>query len=348
MSAVKRFVTLDDVASAAGVSRATVSRVINETKFVEPQVADRVRVAIKQLGYVPNHAARALSTRRTDMVALVATEPQARFFHDPFFADIVQGVSKELGDVDMRMLMALIQTPEELGRFQNYLLGRPVDGVLVISEHTALQIAPSMATAGIPIVLGGRPMDGAWSDIAHVDHDNRRGARLAAEHLIHRGSRKIATIAGPPDMSAGIDRLHGFRDAFPGPVAPELVATGDFSAAGGASAMEKLLDQAPDLDAVFAASDLMALGAMQTLRRLGKRVPDDVAVVGFDDIELGATAETPLTTIRQETVTQGRMMVRLLLRLLGRTPDLGTAGRATLPPGPSMMLPVTLVTRASA
>ncbi|MEO7586657.1 MAG: substrate-binding domain-containing protein [Arachnia sp.] len=121
-----------------------------------------------------------------------------------------------------------------------------------------------------------------------------------------------------------------------------------FSAAGGASAMEKLLAQAPDVDAVFIASDLMALGAMQTLRRLGKRVPDDVAIVGFDDIELGANASTPLTTIRQETGMQGRMLVRLLIRLLGRTPDLGKAARASLPPGPSMRLPVSLVTRASA
>lgn len=348
MNEGRKSVTLNDVASSAGVSRATVSRVVNDTKFVEPPVAARVRAAIQQLGYVPNHAARSLSTSRTDMIALVATEPEARFFHDPFFADIVQGVSQELGDVDMRMLMALIQTPEELGRFQNYLLGRPVDGVLVISEHTALQTAPSMATANMPIVLGGRPLGAMSLDIAHVDNDNRLGARIAVEHLIKRGARRIATIAGPQDMSAGIDRLSGFRDAFPDGVGSELISHGDFSVAGGGMAMEKLLAQAPDLDAVFAASDLMALGAMQTLSRLGKRIPDDVAIVGFDDIELGAGAPTPLTTIRQETVTQGRMMVRLLLRLLGRTADLGKTARASLPPGPSMRLPVTLVKRASA
>lgn len=348
MSAGKRSVTLDDVASTAGVSRATVSRVVNDTKFVEPPVADRVRAAIRQLGYVPNHAARSLSTRRTDMVALVATEPQARFFRDPFFADIVQGVSQELGDVDMRMLMALIQTPDELERFQNYLLGRPVDGVLVISEHTTLQIAPSLARRDMPIVLGGRPMDPTSSDIMHVDNDNRAGARMAAEHLIGRGAQKVTTIAGPLDMSAGTDRLAGFRDAFPHAVPPERIVTSDFSLTGGAAAMEKLLAHVPDLDAVFVASDLMALGAMQTLRRVGKRVPQDVAVIGFDDIELGASAPTPLTTIRQETVTQGRMMVRLLLRMLDRTADLGKVARASLPAGPSMVLPVTLVKRASA
>lgn len=127
--------TLTDVAKLAGVSRATVSRVVNESKHVEPEVAQRVRKAVQELGYVPNHAARSLITQQTDMVALIAGEPNARFFHDPFFEGISRGAAQELGEVDMRLLMLMIQTPDDLARVQRYLLGRPVDGVLVISEH---------------------------------------------------------------------------------------------------------------------------------------------------------------------------------------------------------------------
>jgi len=348
MSEARRSVTLDDVASHAGVSRATVSRVINSSKFVEPSMAERVRVTAKKMGYVPNQAARSLTTRRNDMVALVVTEPSHRFFHDPFFADIARGVSQELADVDMRMLMAMIETPEELHRFQHYLLGRSVDGVLAISEHSALQMAGTLTATGVPMVLGGRPMNGALPTIAHVDNDNRSGALLATRHLQGRGATRIATIAGPQDMSAGIDRLDGFRDAFELPVSPERIVVSDFTMGGGVAAMETLLARVPDVDAVFAASDLMALGAMQVLRRMDKRVPDDVAIVGFDDIDLSAHATIPLTTVRQETVSQGRLMVRLLLRLLGREADLGKAARTSLPLTNSVVLPVSLVKRDSA
>lgn len=344
----RRSVTLDDVASDAGVSRATVSRVINSSKFVEPAMAERVRAAVQKLDYVPNQAARSLTTRRSDMVALVVTEPSHRFFHDPFFADIARGVSQELADVDMRMLMAMIETPQELARFQHYLLGRSVDGVLAISEHTALQIVTTLSAAGLPMVLGGRPMNGDLPTIACVDNDNRAGAKMAADHLRGRGAKKIATIAGPQDMSAGIDRLAGFRDAFEHPVPPECVVVSDFTLAGGADAMEKLLTRVPDVDAVFAASDLMALGAMQVLKRLDKNIPEDVAIIGFDDIDMAAQATTPMTTIRQDTVNQGRLMVRLLLRRLGREADLGKAARTSLPATDSIILPVRLVRRHSA
>ncbi|MGO1384790.1 MAG: LacI family DNA-binding transcriptional regulator [Arachnia sp.] len=340
--------TLVDVASLAGVSRATVSRVINASKFVEPQVAERVRTAITQTGYVPNHAARSLSTRRTDMVALIASEPHLRFFHDPFFADIVHGVAQELAEVDMRMIMSMIQSPDEMMGVQQYLMGRPVDGVLAVSEHTALQITPQLATARIPLVIGGRPLHSSPLSIAYVDNDNFAGARMATDFLLERGAKTVTTIAGPSDMNGGIDRLAGFRSAFPAPVAKERIAFSSFTVAGGADAMERLLNDVPDLDAVFAASDLIALGAMQTLRRAGKRVPEDVAIVGFDDIELACEASPPLTTIRQDSVMQGRMMVRLLLRALDRTADLSKAARASLPEENFVVLPVTLVQRASA
>lgn len=348
MARAKKAPTLTDVAELAGVSRATVSRVVNSSKRVEPDVAQRVRAAIQELGYVPNQAARSLITQRTDMVALIAGEPNARFFHDPFFEGIARGAAQELGEVDMRLMMLMIQSSEDLDRVQRYLLGRPVDGVLVVSEHGANQIAEQVAAAQIPVVLGGRPTDPEHSDLAYVDNENVRGARLAAGVLLERGCRKVATITGPQDMTAGIDRLEGFTAGLGRPLPPECVAVGDFTVAGGVDAMERLLARTPDLDGVFAASDLMALGAMQVLRREGRRIPAEVAVVGFDDIDLAASSVPPLTTVRQDPVAQGRMMVRLLLQLLGRTGDLSRAARASLPGASHVVLPVRLVRRESA
>lgn len=348
MTRLKRAATLTDVAELSGVSRATVSRVVNSSKRVDPEVAARVRVAIQELGYVPNSAARSLITRRTDMVALIAGEPDARFFHDPFFEGIARGAAQELGEVDMRLMMLMIQTAEDLDRVQRYLLGRPVDGVLVISEHGANQIAEQVATAQIPVVLGGRPTEPQNSTLAYVDNENEEGARLAAEVLLQRGCRNVGMIAGPQDMTAGIDRLKGFTSALGGSLPPERLAIGDFTVASGVAGMERLLARAPDLDGVFAASDLMALGAMQVLRREGRRIPRDVAVVGFDDIDLAASSVPPLTTIRQDPVAQGRMMVRLLLQELGRTADLSRAARLSLPGSGSVVLPVRLIRRESA
>lgn len=340
-------VTLDDVAQAAGVSRATVSRVVNGSHPVRADLAKAVRVAIDDLGYVPNLVARSLMTRRTDMVALVAGEPDVRVFADPYFAGIVRGISEVLADADLRLVLSMLHRSTDVGLVESYLLGGHVDGVLVISEHAALSIVERLAASGIPVVLGGRP-SGTVAGLPYVDLDNASGARMAAQHLLQRGCRRIATIAGPRDMSAGIDRLAGFRDGLGAQFSPQLVARGDFTVAGGVAAAEQLLATDPAIDGIFAASDLMALGAQQVMRREGRRVPDDVALVGFDDIDLGRTANPPLTTIRQDPVLQGRMMVQLLLQVLGRSEDLPKASRHALAGKTSVVLPVQLIVRASA
>ena len=342
-----RRVTLDDVARAAGVSRATVSRVINSSKPVAPEVAHAVRQALDDLGYVPNLMARSLMTRRSDMVALVSAEPDVRIFNDPFFAGITRGVSLELSDADLRLILLMIQRPADAERIEEYLLSGHADGVLVISEHASQKLVGRLATAGIPVVVGGRPADSSLA-LPFVDNDNVVGARLAVEHLGRRGCRRIATVAGPTDMTAGVDRLQGFVEGLGGRVAPELIVRGDFTVASGVAATEQLLATDPTIDAIFAASDLMALGALQVLRREGRRVPEDVAVVGFDDIDLARVSTPPLTTVRQDTVAQGQMMVRLLLQLLGRTNDLPRATRRLTAGKTSILLPVELVLRASA
>jgi DNA-binding LacI/PurR family transcriptional regulator len=338
--------TLEAVAKEAGVSRATVSRVVNGSPSVDPAMAKRVRAAVEKLHYVPNQAARSLMTMRTNTVALVAAESDDRVFGDPFFSSIIRGVSQGLSGSGWQLTLVMAKGDAEVEDATRYLLGGHVDGALLISEHGGHQLAATLADAGIPVVIGGRPMDPSVR-APYVDHNNLGGAQIAARHLQGLGRRRIATITGPLDMSAGVDRLVGFERGLGEAFDPALVENGRFTSASGAEAMTRLLERAPDLDAVFAASDLMALGALQALSRAGRRVPEDVAVVGYDDIALASESSPPLTTVRQGTQEQGRRMARLILQEIRRRadPDAADAGAAT-PEG--IILPVELVVRESA
>ncbi len=340
--------SLEQVGALAGVSRATVSRVVNGSTTVAADLRKQVERAIVELGYQPNQAARTLVTRRTDTFALVASEPDSRVFGDPFFSGIVRGVMLEMGAAELQVVVMMAQSPKDLNRVERYLRSGAVDGVLLISEHwTSDPLPAAILAAGIPLVIGGRPMDPEMG-VPYVDNDNFDGGRLAAEHLRAAGRTVIGTLAGPQDMCAGVDRLAGFKLGLDAAFDPALVEFADFTQEGGEAAAERLLGRTPDLDGLFAASDLMALGALKALRRAGRRVPADVSLVGFDDIEVARSAEPPLTTVRQSTVLQGRTMARLLLARI----------RPELPPGDDsipdvhsidrIVLPVELVIRESA
>ncbi|MET9116914.1 LacI family DNA-binding transcriptional regulator [Streptomyces longwoodensis] len=359
--------TLEAVAARAGVSRATVSRVVNGGDGVREPLVERVRRAVEELGYVPNQAARSLVTRRHDAVAVVIAEPEARVFADPFFALQLRGISKELTAHDNQLVLLLTEGRDDHARVARYLAGGHVDGALVFSLHLDDPLPGLIQGAGVPTVFGGRP---GWSDgrvaatgpTVYVDSDNRGGARDAVRHLASLGRTRIAHITGPLDQTSAADRLDGYRDVM-GDADPELVAESDFTPAGGERAMRALLDRRPDLDALFAANDLTAAGALRVLRERGLRVPEDVAVVGFDDmLPVAEQTDPPLTTVRQDIEEMGRLMARLLLRRLDR-PGGGTGPRATdeggpggtsmTPDGPDdaaagVVLPTTLVRRASA
>ncbi|MDC7339698.1 LacI family DNA-binding transcriptional regulator [Streptomyces lydicus] len=312
--------TLEAVAALAGVSRATVSRVVNGGRGVREPVQERVRQAVHELGYVPNSAARTLVTRRTGAVAVIIAEPETRVFTDPFFGRQLRGISRELAAADTQLLLMFVEHRADYDRIGRYLSGGHVDGALMFSLHRDDPLPAMADRAGLPTVYGGRP-GWAGADRAprplYVDTDNRDGARQAVRHLLGRGRRRIAVITGPLDQTSALDRLDGYREALGVPAAdPRLLADGGFTASGGERAMARLLDSAPDLDAVFACSDLMASGALRTLRARGRRVPDEVAVVGYDDLEPAAWADPPLTTVRQDVEEMGRLMARLLLRLL--------------------------------
>lgn len=309
--------TIETVAARAGVGRGTASRVVNGSPQVSPAARAAVLKAIDELGYVPNRAARNLVTRRTDCVALVISEPGERLFTEPYFAGIVRGISSAMAQTQLQLWLSMVSSSAERERAGRFLTREHVDGVLMLSQHADDPLPAQVRASGLPLVLCGQPLAGPGNrpevgDIPFVDADNATGGRQAAQYLLDQGRRRIACIAGPQDMSAGVARLQGVRQV----IDADLVAYGDFSEESGAKAMAALLDEDPELDAVFAASDPMAFGAMRVLKAAGRRIPEDVAVIGFDGSPGGRHSDPPLTSVFQPTEEMGREMTRLLLAQL--------------------------------
>ncbi|WP_370949535.1 LacI family DNA-binding transcriptional regulator [Amycolatopsis sp. cg5] len=331
--------TLEDVAAFAGVSRSTASRALNDDAYVSAAAREKVQAAARDLGYSPNQAARSLVTRRTGAVAVVLSEPEARLLDDPYRTAVMRAGYRELADIDRQMVLIFSDTREDLSRTVRFLEGGHVDGVLVFAPHRADPLPKALRLLRIPVVFGGQAA-GIKRGVHVVDFDNEGGARLAVEHLIAAGRTRIATIAGPQDQSAAIDRLSGWRktllDAGLDPA--DLSEEADFTLSGGAHAMTALLARRPDLDAVFVASDMMAVGALRTLHAAGRRIPAEVAVVSFDDnATLAPAMEPPLTSVHQDPREQVHAMVETLLQLLD-DPDVKPAQR---------ILPVSLTVRSS-
>ena len=328
--------TLEMVAAESGVSRSTVSRVVNGSPKVRPEVVEAVNAAIERLNYVPNRAARSLASRQTYAIALLVPERVKTFFNDPFFASVVQGITAGMEDSDY-ILNLLVSSSDPTRKTRRYLRGGNVDGALVVSHHTADTDLADLCDI-MPVVFGGRPALADLASCHFVDIDNVQGARTAVDHLISIGRRRIATVTGPEDMRAGVDRRTGWADGLAAAGLPaEALAVGDFTEAGGAAATRALLASHPEIDAVFVANDLMARGVVRVLLESGRTVPDDVAVVGYDDSPAATAVRPELTTIAQPSELMGRRMAELLLALLrGEEPE------------PPELLPTTLVRRDTA
>lgn len=307
--------TIRDVARVAGVSHGTVSRVLNGGHWVSPDARTAVEAAILSTGYTANHAARSLATGKSGSLAFLLTEPQHLLFSDPTFALLLRGATEALAERSMTLVLLIADTVQEQANVERYVRAGHVDGVLLVSSHESDSLLTSLVRAGVPVVCTGIPL-GEADTVPNVSVDEVGSARLMARYLLDRGHRRIALITGPDDTPGGRFRLAGFREELGERFDPELVEQDSYERASGDAAMTRLLERAPDIDAVFAASDIMAVGAIDALRRAGKRVPEDVAVAGFDDSGLAATQTPALTTVRQPWAQISSTMVDMVLDII--------------------------------
>ncbi|MEU8578785.1 LacI family DNA-binding transcriptional regulator [Streptomyces asoensis] len=306
--------TIKTVAARAGVGRTTVSRVVNGSELVSDKAKAAVLAAIAELNYVPNSVARGLVTNRTNSVALVIPESESRLGSEPYFSAVIRGVSTGLAKTRTQLQLVLVRDQAERDQLTESVAERRVDGVLLVSVHEHDPLPGLLEDMGLPTVLAGRRSRA--ESLSHVHSDNAGGAATAVAHLLARGRRTIATITGPLDMDVSRSRLQGWRAALEEAgheTGEHLVASGDFTEEGGQAAIRSLLAQVPTLDAVFVASDVMAAGALVELRRQGRRVPDDVAVVGFDDSIIARHTNPSLTSVRQPVEEIGTTIARILL-----------------------------------
>jgi DNA-binding LacI/PurR family transcriptional regulator len=331
----RRQPTLDEVAELAGVSRSVASRALNNAPHVSRAKREAVEQAVRRLGYVPNPTARALATRQTGAAALVVSGEDPSIFADPFFAQVIVGASAALEEADLYLMLCLAASDRGRKRVEELLRSKGADGVMLMALRENDPLARMAEDAAMPVVFGGRPVGAAprW----FVDVDNVGGAREATEYLISRGRTRVATICGRLDTEVGRARYRGYRDAMlAAGLDPFPPQEGDFTERSGAAAMAALLAEHPGVDGVFAANDNMGAGALRTLRGAGRTVPDDVAVVGFDDLTVAEVADPPLTTVHQPIQAVGREMARMLVALVN--------GEDPTP----LILPTRLVIRSSA
>lgn len=333
---MKTNLTLEDIGRLAGVSRSTVSRVINEHQNVRPDVRQRVLDAIERTGYTPNAAARSLVSGRTGLVGLVIPSRVHSLFEDPYFGQLIKGISAECNATHSSLTLFLLQTEsEEAALYPRVANPGFLDGLILTATRMQDPLLARLAVGELPVVVVGRPdIDG----ISFVDVDNHAGARRMAEYMCGRGYRRFGLVGAPTDTTAGLDRLNGFLEGLTSCgvlLDPNLRADGDFSEMSGYEATHRILQHRPD--AIFAASDTMALGALRALREHGLRVPNDVALAGFDGSSASAKTSPPLTTISQPVSETGARAVRILDQIIDGSSPLPIVD----------ILPVELLARAS-
>jgi LacI family transcriptional regulator len=308
-------VNIEEIAKISGVSRSTVSRVINNDTRVSEETRQRVQEVINRLGFQPNAMARSLAGGKSRILGLVIPVGVSTLFVDPYFPLLIQGVSLACNARDYSVVLWLAEPEYERRMMREILHNGLVSGVIVASMVFDDPIVRALAESNIPFILVGRHPQN--EKISYVDVDNINSAREAVTHLLRLGRKRVATITGPQNMIVGMDRQQGYMDAirWAGLAAdPNLIVEGDFSDMGGYTSMQKLLPYHPD--AVFAASDIMAVGAMRALSEAGLNIPVDVAVVGFDDLPIAAHTNPPLTTVRQPAMRTGTVSTEILIEMV--------------------------------
>ncbi|MGN7192135.1 MULTISPECIES: LacI family DNA-binding transcriptional regulator [unclassified Curtobacterium] len=329
--------TIQDVADEAGLSRGTVSRVLNDEPYVSAEAREAVQAAVRRVGYVRSAAARSLVTRRSGAVALIVHEPSVQVLDDPNIGNILIGTNAVLSEADQQLVTIMVDSARDNERVVEYLRGGFVDGAIVLSARDGDPVTRAIEEIGLPACFVGHPSDAA--NTSYIAIDNRAAAEAITRRLVDTGRRRIGMLASGLDRDSGQDRLEGFTAALGDRFDPDLVARNPlFSYTAGVEGMRELLDRAPDVDGVFAASDAVAAGAMDVLQRAGRSVPGDVGVVGFDDSAWALRCDPPLSTVRQPARTLGEHAARQVLEQIAGTDD-GPRG---------LILPTEVVWRASA
>ncbi len=309
--------TLEDIARQAGVSRSTVSRVVNDSPSVRDDVRKRVLEVIQETGYHPNAAARTLVSQRSWTIGLVLPQSVSHFFTDPYYPHLIKGIAQACNQHNFTLALFLVGSREDEEKiFARISRKGLLDGVLVQSGHQGDQrIIGQLVDANMPQVILGRPFRS--DNVSFVDVSNENSAYNAVIHLIRLGYKRIGTITGPLKSAVGADRKAGYVKALTErgfPIDDSLITEGDFTETGGYYAMQKLLPSKPD--AIFAASDIMAIGAIHAVREAGLQVPDDIAFVGFDDLPVATLSDVQLTTVRQPVIKFGIRAVELLIEMI--------------------------------
>ena len=318
-------ITIADVARHAGVSKTTVSHVLSRKRPVSVVTRARVEEAIRELGYRPDGVARSLRTRTTHTVALIIPD-----ITNPYYPAVARGLEDGLGGSTYRSFICNTDRhPEREVEFLEDVCDRGVDGIVLDSFTLSGERLAELVPRGVPLVrIGTTVIDDPGFDTVHADDE--QGAFDATRHLIRRPSRRVAMVQGPP--GAGGRRNEGFLRALrsEGVAGPALVLPGEWTRAGGAAAMRRLLDLPDPPQAVFCANDLMAFGVLDAAREAGLAIPGDLAVAGFDDIEAAAMTHPPLTTVSNPAYETG-LLAGALLKERMRGDYLGTPRTVTLP-----------------
>lgn len=303
-------ITIKEVAQAAGVSIATVSRVLNKQAVVSKELSDKVEIAVKELNYQLNGIAKALKSSQSRSIGLIIPD-----IENPFFPALVRGVEDAAQKEGYAVILCNTDgKPEEEDRYLKFLLSKQVDGILLVGNLKFAQYENYLSSLSIPLVLLDRRMEDAPYSTVLVD--NELGAFMAVDHLIKQGRRHIAILRGKPESPTSMERVKGAMKGLTDhgySLEENLILTGYFTFEGGYQGIERLIDSGQSFDAVFAANDMMAIGAMECLEKHGRCVPDDVAVVGFDDIRMAAWHKPSLTTIKQPVYEMGQVAVKIIV-----------------------------------
>jgi LacI family transcriptional regulator len=306
--------TIEHIAKLADVSRSTVSRVLNNHSGVRPAVRERVLQVIREHNYAPQAAARSLASSRTNTIGLLVPRSAAVSLADTFIAGMIQLLFESSAQQGYFLMLAMLTADMEPDFYDRILRGRHFDGLIMFSSDVDDPILPLLIKDGGPLVVIGRHP--YFVNVTSVDVENREGAHDAVGHLIELGHRRIGLINGQLQMEAAQARRDGYKQALLEagiPIDAELMVEGFYSETAAFQATLKLLGLPQPPTAVFSASDAMAIGVLRAVRHAGLGVPDDVAVVSFDDLPLAASATPPLTTVHQPVSEMSAHAVRLLI-----------------------------------